>query len=330
MTSTADALDCARDVILQKLLDELVTAAVESTTAPPGSNTTGKGAVDAVCRPSRPNASITSLKEGVDCSCDQEFGVESLEADGPADSWLVNADLSSAGTAEAARQRVICKGPSWDGFVSRMASQTAAATSQGATAVDDKQQGPAAAGLPSGAASSTNDLFPTPSRSNSLLMRRQLSKQQSSRSTSGKLLSPGDSGSSASAAVRDMGASDGATTSPLPSSNSLSRSTSVHKAKTSSSRPSLSGPDDSSAETPANSHLPAVAGATADVKSAASAPTAPAAEVESESATQTPVREPRSSGGGAAHDAENAAWMASLRKGNASGNLSRRYAEHWA
>lgn len=69
----------------------------------------------------QPLSAITLLKEGIDHNCDKcdaEFGLESLEADGPADSWLVEAD----GAAGADPSRVFCKGPSWDRFVDKMKS----------------------------------------------------------------------------------------------------------------------------------------------------------------------------------------------------------------
>jgi hypothetical protein len=66
----------------------------------------------------QPRSSITLLKEGVDRNCDTEFGLESLEAEGPADSWLVDAE----GAAVSDPSRVFCKGPSWDRFVDKMKS----------------------------------------------------------------------------------------------------------------------------------------------------------------------------------------------------------------
>jgi hypothetical protein len=66
----------------------------------------------------QPRSSITLLKEGVDRNCDTEFGLESLEAEGPADSWLVDAE----GAAVTDPSRVFCKGPSWDRFVDKMKS----------------------------------------------------------------------------------------------------------------------------------------------------------------------------------------------------------------
>jgi hypothetical protein len=66
----------------------------------------------------QPLSSITLLKEGVDRNSDTEFGLESLEAEGPAESWLVDAD----GAAVTDPSRVFCKGPSWDRFVDKMKS----------------------------------------------------------------------------------------------------------------------------------------------------------------------------------------------------------------
>jgi hypothetical protein len=77
--------------------------------------------LDASLAQQQPLSAITLLKEDVDHNCDKcdtEFGLESLEAEGPAESWLVEAD----GAAGADPSRVFCKRPSWDGFVDKMKS----------------------------------------------------------------------------------------------------------------------------------------------------------------------------------------------------------------
>jgi hypothetical protein len=77
--------------------------------------------LDASIAQQQPLSAITLLKEGVDHNCDKcdaEFGLESLEAEGPAESWLVEAD----GATGSDPGRVFCKGPSWDRFVDKMKS----------------------------------------------------------------------------------------------------------------------------------------------------------------------------------------------------------------
>lgn len=299
-----------RDAVLRSILEELIIAAISSMPV--------QHEGSSVCRSAVNKSFISALKDGVDHLCEREFGLESLEADGPADSWLLHADLSSSGATHAAGERVFCKGPSWDRFVQKMQGQqdtTVAADIEAQDTVAPAEQHVLpAAGLPSvvqrNSSSFSHTQGPVDIRSsNSFTLRWQPSQQQSSRTpsrtASGKLPSP------SAATVIDFTHSAGTQVavaelvgSPLPPSGRISSSNSLQRA---------------------GSKTASLSNSSKSLVSAVEAGLMSPVDTEPAAAVHTAVRSLSSKSGSATQDVENAAWMASLRKGGvSSGSSSRR------
>jgi hypothetical protein len=177
----------------------------------------------------QPCSSTTLLKEGVDRNCDTEFGLESLEAEGPADSWLVDAE----GAAVTDPSRVFCKGPSWDRFVDKMKSaggkdnesckqQQPRSTRTSSTGAI-KEETPAEEAAVAAAASEGAAVAALGSRSSSLAGKQQASLSRSNSSTARR---PGSAAGSLRASVELTPAGPAATEQPETSSNLLRRSSS--------------------------------------------------------------------------------------------------------
>lgn len=111
--------DSSRVEELRDILDEIITAVINSNGAVLHLTCPSENVVNA--KQSSSTAPAANLTATTESQHDSLMELGSLEADGPADSWLLGTEVSDS-AAQPGHEHMFCKGPSWNQFVDKLTS----------------------------------------------------------------------------------------------------------------------------------------------------------------------------------------------------------------